>query len=75
MLGCPMSVELAAIAAEFPRWHPWKSTAGRRWATRLGDINPLDRSRPSEWSMCVDADTADGLRNVLTAQEALERRW
>lgn len=60
---------LAAIRKQFPGWHPWRSDAGRFWATRNGEHH-WDADHPSGWSMTVDADTAAELRKVIEDQEA-----
>jgi hypothetical protein len=59
---------LAAIRREFPGWHPWRSSAGRFWATRI-----MHRRRPADadhtWAMTVDGDTAAKLREAIAEQE------
>ena len=61
--------ELSAITREFPGWHPWVSSGGHRWATRLG-APPTDP--PEWWAITVDADNADKLRKAIAEQERLE---
>jgi hypothetical protein len=64
---------LAALRRDFPGWHPWRSSAGRYWATRM-----RHREKPSElpldesvtWAMTVDGDDAAQLRKAIEAQEA-----
>ena len=64
---------LAALRLEFPGWHPWRSSTGRYWASRV-----LDREKPSElpfedsvtWAMTVDGDDETQLRDAIAAQEA-----
>lgn len=60
--------ELSAITHEFPGWHPWVSSGGRWWATRLG-AQPTDP--PEWWAITVDADDADKLRKAIAEQERL----
>ena len=67
-----LTTDLAAINREFPGWHAWRSSAGRCWATRRGNLSPADHG-PS-WYMTVDADDESGLRSALTQQELLTRR-
>lgn len=64
-----MTGDLAEISREFPDWHPWRSSAGRWWATRRG-TKILTCGDP-EWFMTVDADDAAGLREALRHQEIL----
>lgn len=59
---------LAAIERDFPGWHPWRSSAGRFWATRTARRR-RPRGAGAEWAMTVDGDTADQLRQALAAQE------
>ena len=64
------SAALAAIRLEFPGWHPWCSSAGRFWATRISRRRqPPDA--PAAWAMTIDADTPGELRDALAAQEQL----
>jgi hypothetical protein len=64
---------LAAIRADFPGWHPWRSSTGRYWASRVSarekpaDL-PFDAS--VTWAMTVDGDNAAQLRAAIAAQEA-----
>lgn len=64
---------LAAIRADFPGWHAWRSSAGRYWATRTqrrrkpADL-PIDES--VTWAMTVDGDTPGQLRQAIAKQEA-----
>lgn len=62
------AAELSRIAREFPGWSPWVSDAGHWWATRKGrqPVNPAEW-----WSMTVDADDADRLREAIGRQERL----
>jgi hypothetical protein len=56
--------EAAAIEADFPGWHVWRSSAGRWWAVRQGRrARHDDRADPRP--LTVDADDADGLRHLL----------
>jgi hypothetical protein len=64
-----MTPDLAEIGREFPDWHPWRSSAGRWWATRRGSAEPT--CSDPDWLMTVDADDAAGLREALKRQEAL----
>jgi len=59
---------LAAIRRQFPGWRPWRSDAGRFWATRIGVRLP--DHPPDWWAMTVDADTAGKLHEALSDQEA-----
>mgnify|MGYP001611263254 CR=1 FL=1 len=64
---------LAALRREFPGWHPWRSSAGRYWASRVArrekpDELPFDES--VTWAMTVDGDTPAQLRDAIAAQEA-----
>jgi hypothetical protein len=61
--------DLAQIGREFPGWHPWRSSAGRWWATRRGPVN-LSYQDP-DLHMTIDADDAAGLREALRHQETL----
>ncbi len=58
----------SAITREFPGWHPWVSSGGHWWATRLG-AQPTDP--PEWWAITVDADDADKLRKAIAEQERL----
>lgn len=60
--------ELSGIEEEYQGWHPWVSDGGRCWATRKG---PRPVGAPGGWAMTVDADTPDGLRQEIAAQERL----
>ena len=66
--GAGTSGPLAAIRRQFPGWRPWRSDAGRFWATRTGR---LPAHPPEQFAMTVDADTARGLQAALERQEAL----
>lgn len=57
---------LAAIRRQFPGWRPWRSDAGRFWATRAGS---LPRHPPAGYAMTVDGDTAAQLAEAIEAQE------
>jgi hypothetical protein len=64
---------LAALRRDFPGWHPWRSSAGRYWASRVAhrrkpDGLPIDAS--VTWAMTVDGDTAAQLRKAIEAQES-----
>jgi hypothetical protein len=59
---------LAAIRREFPGWRPFRSDAGRWWASRVGVRRP--RNPPHWWAMTVDGDTAEDLREALAKQAA-----
>ena len=61
---------LTAIGAQFPRWRPWRSDAGRLWATRCG---PSPRV-PAGGAMTVSGDDADELRAELARQEVIAAR-
>jgi hypothetical protein len=63
-----VAAELSLLAREFPGWHPWVSDGGRWWATRKGR-QPADP--PEWWYVTVDADDADGLREMIAQQEQL----
>jgi hypothetical protein len=60
----------ASLVHEFPAWHIWNSRAGRWWATRRGNAR-LSRDHDPAWSMTVDADTPEELRNSLNAQQEM----
>lgn len=53
---------LAALDAEFPEWHCWRSDHGRLWATRRGRTASFAEHIP----MTIDAATVDDLRHQLT---------
>lgn len=59
---------LAAIREQFPAWRPWRSDHGGYMATRRRTRWPADP--PPGYAMTVCADTEDGLRQELAAQEA-----
>ena len=64
------SIPLAAIRRDYPGWHPWRSSAGRFWATRISRRRrPPDA--PAAWAMTIDADTPGELRDALAAQEQM----
>ncbi len=66
--GESVSIDLASIKHDFPRWQPWRSDSGRWYATRTGDVTPPED--PSDWwAMTVFSSTADGLRCALRLQE------
>jgi hypothetical protein len=58
---------LAAIRRQFPGWRPWRSDAGRYWATRTG--RPPAGTVLGGYAMTVDGDTAAELREAIEAQE------
>lgn len=60
--------ELSSIELEYQSWHSWVSDGGRCWATRKGR---RPATTPGGWAMTVDADTPDGLRQEIAAQERL----
>jgi hypothetical protein len=64
-----LTADLAAISQEFPGWHAWRSSAGRYWATRRGNLSLADHCH--DWYMTVDADDEAGLRDALRRQERL----
>jgi hypothetical protein len=66
--GEQMSLDrhLAEIAREFPDWTIWRSDAGRWWATRHHPISSEDRE--AGLAMTIDADTPEGLRELLIDQ-------
>jgi hypothetical protein len=64
---------LAALRRDYPGWHPWRSSAGRYWASRVTarekpDELPIDEA--VTWAMTVDGDDAAQLRKAIEAQEA-----
>jgi hypothetical protein len=61
---------LAAIRGQFPRWHAWRSSAGRFWAVRT-DRRGRPSGAPAEWAMTVDGDTAGDLTAAIAQQEQL----
>lgn len=63
----PDMSESAAIRREFPAWNPFRSDAGRWWASRIKGRKRL----PAGAAMTVDADTPDKLRDVIREQEGL----
>jgi len=62
---------LAAIRRQFPNWRPWRSDAGRLWATRT-DRRGRPSGAPAEWAMTVDGDTPSDLREAIAEQENLK---
>jgi hypothetical protein len=58
---------LAAIRRQFPDWRPWRSDAGRFWATRT---RTLPRRIPPGYAMTLDGDTPGQLAEAIRAQEA-----
>jgi hypothetical protein len=58
---------LAAIRRQYPDWRPWRSDAGRFWATRAGT---LPRRIPPGYAMTLDGDTPAQLAEAIRAQEA-----
>ncbi|MBO3751503.1 hypothetical protein J5X84_35985 [Streptosporangiaceae bacterium NEAU-GS5] len=60
---------IADLEARFPRWTIWQSDTGRWWATS-GDALTLDQ-QAAGCQATVNADTADGLWDVLLEQERL----
>ena len=62
---------LAAIQRRFPRWHAWRSSAGRFWAVRT-DRRGRPSGAPAEWAMTVDGDTPGDLREAIAQQEDLK---
>ncbi len=67
-----LTTDLAAVSQEFPGWHAWRSSAGRYWATRRGNLSPAEQS--PDWYMTIDADDEAGLRDALRQQEQLTRQ-
>jgi len=62
----------AQLAAEFPGWRIWRSSAGRWWATRTGSV--LQREALGTGRvMTVDADDEQSMRQELAAQARLDR--
>jgi hypothetical protein len=62
---------IAQLEAEFPGWHIWRSSAGRWWATRTGQV--LHRENLGTGRvMTLDADEASALRDQLTVQASLD---
>jgi hypothetical protein len=64
---------LAALRRDFPGWHPWRSSAGRYWASRKANREkpadlPVDES--VAWAMTVDGDDPAQLRKAIEAQES-----
>jgi hypothetical protein len=57
---------LAAIRRQFPGWNPWRSDAGRFWATRKGRYPARP---PGGYAMTLDGDTPDQLREAIAEQE------
>lgn len=56
---------MTALQADFPGFHIWQSNLGRWWATRLG--------QRAAQPLCLDADTAAGLRAALEADAERQR--
>ena len=58
---------LAAIRDQYPGWRPFRSDAGRWWASRVGrrPHNP-----PAWFAMTVDGDDLEQLREALGRQSA-----
>lgn len=76
--GMP-AADAEAVAAEATTawasrsgWHAWRSSAGRWWATRTA-LRKRPADAPAEWAMTVDANTADGIREVIEQQQMLAR--
>jgi hypothetical protein len=59
---------LAQALARHPQWGVWISSAGRYWATRLGDLRLTDSTRPG-WAMTVDANSLAELDTRIKTQE------
>jgi hypothetical protein len=64
-----VTADLATISQDFPGWHAWRSSTGRYWATRRGNLSSPGYG--SDWCMTIDADDEAGLRDVLRKQELL----
>jgi len=67
--------ERTQLAAKYPDWHLWVSSANRPWATRKGNIAPpLENiyAQDARWRMTVDADTWPELAIVLAQQTQLD---
>ncbi|MFG2071392.1 hypothetical protein SAMN05421874_110126 [Nonomuraea maritima] len=58
---------LAEIARDYPQWTIWRSDAGRWWATRHHPLSAAQRG--AGCAMTIDADDAEGLRDLLQDQE------
>jgi hypothetical protein len=67
--------ERTRLAAKYPDWHLWLSSADRPWATRRGNIAPLlgsDYPKDPRWRMTIDADTWPELEEVLKQQTDID---
>ena len=59
--------EAARMERNFPGWHVWLSSLGRWWAVRMGP--GASYGRGDHWPMTLDADDAEGLRDLLEEVE------
>jgi hypothetical protein len=66
-VGLADFAEAGRIEHDFPGWHVWLSSLGRWWAVRKGPGASYGRGdhRP----MTLDADDAEGLRDLLAEVE------
>ena len=64
---------ITATCRQFPSFgRPWRSDAGRYYATRTGAARTPPRPHvPFAWAMTVDGDDEDDLRRELDRQERI----
>ncbi len=62
----------AEIEAEFEGWHVWKSDTGRWWAARKASLTAGKSS--AGCAQYLEADSPEGLRDQIAADEALSAR-
>jgi hypothetical protein len=63
---------LVALARIHPDWHAWRNSDHRWYATRQTPLD--DREEPAGCARTIDADTLDGLIDLLADQEAISSR-
>lgn len=63
-----MDDALAEARAGHPHWGVWISSAGRYWATRLGNLRLAESVHP-RWAMTVDANSPAELEIRIKTQE------
>jgi hypothetical protein len=62
----------AEIEAEFEGWHVWKSDTGRWWAALKATLTAGKSS--AGCAQYLEADSPEGLRDQIAADEALSAR-
>jgi hypothetical protein len=63
---------LAEARARHPGWDVWISSAGRHWASRLGNLRLSESVHPG-WAMTADADSIAELETRIKTQEEYEK--